>query len=63
MMGPRTTWDLTIVIIVLQGLNVGALWTDLVGSTWSLRAAVFCGIASSVLTFMVTGILRPPASK
>ena len=59
--GPRTTYDLTIAIIVLQGLNVGALWSGFVGPTWGAALSVFCGIASSVLTFMVTGIFRPAA--
>lgn len=63
MMGPRTTWDLSIAIVVLQGLNVAALWTNVLGPTWGMAASVFLGVASATLTFMVTGILRPAPTK
>lgn len=62
-MGPRTTWDLTIAIIVLQGLNVASLYTGWLGSTGAAWAAAILGTSSTVLTFMVTGIFRPAATK
>lgn len=62
-LGPRTQYDLTIAILVLQGMNAFAtFWAGWLGPVAAACITAFLIIAQSVLTFMVTGIFRPAAS-
>lgn len=61
-LGPRTLYDLTIALIILQVVNSMIVWRDVVGPTFGLYTSVGVSIAMAVLMFMVTGIYRPPGS-
>lgn len=61
-LGPRTLYDLTIALIVLQVANGMIVWRDVAGPTYGFWASLGVSMAMAVLMFMVTGIYRPPGS-